>query len=341
MEQNAHTQNNEKFKCATHARSEYGLTDRDLEALECQLVRNPHYRTAAPMRLYRVTELQALAARKAAQPVLTIEDKKKLKKDNIAAATQLAKLRLSAFQAQKIAEQQRHAEAGSALSIPIDVWTVVLKSIADTSKGDAIYSTSVAVRDICTAAGACRDFRLAARAALQLVAADRELVDPVSEDYNFAIKSPEELRLPALKRIARELSCVVTCPKPILIIKIFDALDLRGPCAEWVPASLVWLMRKERVTPWRQDEQLVDTMARAQRISGWRYFTDVFNVRDCRKRLRSMFPDQCALNEAFATALHATNAPKTQCRCGNPISNKCITRACGRCCRGPCTFHRA
>jgi hypothetical protein len=43
--------------CASTAKSDYLLTDGDLAALPCELVRNPVYRSAAPMRLYLVRDL--------------------------------------------------------------------------------------------------------------------------------------------------------------------------------------------------------------------------------------------------------------------------------------------
>jgi hypothetical protein len=48
----------------TTARKAYHLSLKDLEALEYQTVRNPHYASAAPSRLYDVREIEAICARK-------------------------------------------------------------------------------------------------------------------------------------------------------------------------------------------------------------------------------------------------------------------------------------
>jgi len=46
-----------KLITATRAKSEYLLNEKDLDNLACNLKRNPHYRSAAPMRLYRVVDV--------------------------------------------------------------------------------------------------------------------------------------------------------------------------------------------------------------------------------------------------------------------------------------------
>jgi hypothetical protein len=51
--------------CATDARRVYGLNDKDLSALHCELAPNPfdlNGTTAPPMRLYRVRELRVRAS---------------------------------------------------------------------------------------------------------------------------------------------------------------------------------------------------------------------------------------------------------------------------------------
>lgn len=43
--------------CASKAKNVYKLTERDLNGLECEHICNPHYRSAAPMRLYRLRDV--------------------------------------------------------------------------------------------------------------------------------------------------------------------------------------------------------------------------------------------------------------------------------------------
>lgn len=56
--------NNEDRITATTARSEYKLTDTDLDGLRCEHRRNPHYKSAAPMRLYAIRDVVQLAYQK-------------------------------------------------------------------------------------------------------------------------------------------------------------------------------------------------------------------------------------------------------------------------------------
>ncbi|KAJ3373000.1 hypothetical protein HDU91_001433, partial [Kappamyces sp. JEL0680] len=57
---------NEQYQkiTATRAKSEFKLTERDLEDIPCVHVQNPYYRSSAPMRLYRLIEVKAAAQAK-------------------------------------------------------------------------------------------------------------------------------------------------------------------------------------------------------------------------------------------------------------------------------------
>lgn len=49
---------------ATGARDRFVLTDKDLRGLPCQLLQNPYRRSAAPMRMYKVSDLRSIATAK-------------------------------------------------------------------------------------------------------------------------------------------------------------------------------------------------------------------------------------------------------------------------------------
>ena len=49
---------------ATTAKKDYALNEDDLSEIRCKQVRNPHYSCAAPMRLYRVVDIQRYLSRK-------------------------------------------------------------------------------------------------------------------------------------------------------------------------------------------------------------------------------------------------------------------------------------
>ena len=50
-----------KYICVTTVRKRYGLRDHEIDRLPCKYCRNPHYRSAAPMRLYIEEQVIELA----------------------------------------------------------------------------------------------------------------------------------------------------------------------------------------------------------------------------------------------------------------------------------------
>ena len=56
--------NDEPRMTVTRAKSCYKLTEDDLKGLDCLYLSNPHYRSAAPMRLYRISDLDIISDKK-------------------------------------------------------------------------------------------------------------------------------------------------------------------------------------------------------------------------------------------------------------------------------------
>ena len=46
------------YICVTQAKKNYNLNENDLKDLECIYKRNPYYRSAPPMRLYLIKDLE-------------------------------------------------------------------------------------------------------------------------------------------------------------------------------------------------------------------------------------------------------------------------------------------
>lgn len=59
----------------TRAKSAYCLNDTDLDKLKCELKRNPHYRSAAPMTLYLFSDVEKLANCKHPNLRMTLDQK--------------------------------------------------------------------------------------------------------------------------------------------------------------------------------------------------------------------------------------------------------------------------
>ena len=56
------------YICSTRAKQEWRLTENDLYGLDCKRVRNPHYRSADPMRLFKLSDVVAESCAKHGGP---------------------------------------------------------------------------------------------------------------------------------------------------------------------------------------------------------------------------------------------------------------------------------
>jgi hypothetical protein len=230
---------------ASRAKGEFGLTEDDLDGLGCEHVRNPHYRSAAPMRLYELAEVESMVETKRAARAAAFsarESDAARKRELAAASRAAARARVAGFQ------PPRPPEAGST-PLPVHLWTAVLASLKD--RCNAVYDACLAARDVCSAAMACRDLRAAAGDALcgMLPGASSA---PGGAKLAQALSQPGRMAKADLRAVCAQLQLPLSGNKPELIVRILDALGMDRPSpvhAARVPAALLLEARRQRRAP--------------------------------------------------------------------------------------------
>jgi hypothetical protein len=255
---------------ASRAKAEHGLTEADLAALDCEVARNPHYRTAPPMRLYLIAEVKAAAAAKRAaaptpeQLALAREREQAQRRERAQEERRRAADRVGALVA---AASARGPLGGGDTPLSIPAWTDVLRALART---DAVRDACLAARDVCAAALACRDLRLAAQQVLMELSSSvvgggdsqgagdakaeeeeekEEALLGVRADVATALVAPSTLTVPRLKRVAAALGggLCVGGTKPQLVERILGAVRLSAPGRPGAtPVALLLEARRQR-----------------------------------------------------------------------------------------------
>lgn len=163
-----------RWMCASRARDEYALSERDLAGITHRLVRNPHYRTAAPMRLYLIDDLAALAADKQAREEYRSNNPEH-RKEAARERARDARERLQSLTAAAGSRLERADDPGGDSPLPHDLWVLVLGVIGAASVFEpVVYGASscglrtavAAARDLARASCVCRDLRRAGVAAM-------------------------------------------------------------------------------------------------------------------------------------------------------------------------------
>lgn len=166
-----------KRVCATRAKSQLGATEGLLRTLDCERVRNPHYRSAAPMRLYDTEEVQEAVrnaqARKAYReefPEIVAAEKLTKQKEIAKEKSEVAAQACAQFSQNSACRQEPDAAARQSTKLPIDVWSVILQKLCP-AKLTPLEGTSVIARNIINAQLACHDCHKACEAAWHTLAA--------------------------------------------------------------------------------------------------------------------------------------------------------------------------
>lgn len=166
-----------KRMCAARARSQLGATEKILRTLACQLVTNPHYRSAAPMRMYDTQEVQEAVQQEAANRQYLKDHKDKIEAEKTASQKEAAKKKAaSAAQAcaqfSEIPTSREGLSRGShhSTKLPLDVWSSILEKLCPPSLS-ALEGPSTVARYIINAQLACHECHAASAAAWGALAA--------------------------------------------------------------------------------------------------------------------------------------------------------------------------
>lgn len=344
--------------CFTTCRARYGLTSDDLEALDCITCRNPHYRSAAPMRLYVEDDVIALALDKeryeAEQRQYRIDHAEEIaaerasreqeRKDRIAAEAKARRDASKAFMDRFYAFETAHVPKSTpGNGWPTDVIGRVMVMIARSLEPDGIRGPGIVAIDLLNAAIACGP-DAAADGFVEL----GRLCPGIG--FGFDYRDPMAAKVRDLQDAACVLGLRSTGSKPELAHRILDELGLAVPPWPCVPLPVVRAVTEERRTAFLsaelrrarlQEPSAATTLLEAGGLA------NVRGLRAGRMRLVSRWPDM----RAFQVEPRRVEAPAVirparvrfaDCACGNTAASACSKGMCVTCCvrsPGRCDRH--
>jgi XPA protein C-terminus len=347
--------------CFTTCRARYGLTSDDLEALDCITCRNPHYRNAAPMRLYVEDDVIALALDKEryeaerrqyridhAEEIATERVRREQeRKDRIAAEAKDRRDASKAYVGRFYAFNDPYVPRPTPGNRwPIDVLGRVMVMLARSLEPDGIRGPGIVTMDLLNAAMAFDDMRVAAADGF----AELGRLCP-GIGFGFDYRDPMAAKARDLQDAACVLGLRSAGSKPETAHRILDELGLVVPPWPCVPLSVVRAVAEERRSAFLPAElrrvRLQDPSATAILLEAGG-LANVRGLRAGRMRLASRWPDM----NAFMTEPRRVEPPPiirprvrfAECACGNTSASTCAKGMCATCCLrspGRCDRHNS
>jgi hypothetical protein len=290
------------------------------------------------------------------------------------AAAAAAKLRVAAFRdSSPIASRDSPVIAAAAAAgertpeLPTCVWTEILLCIdAGRDATDATQDVCLSATSICAAGCASRDLRRAATDALLAL-----LPPPANPDVALACADPSRLVVPRLQGVCRSLGLQVGGTKPMLIVRILDAVGLGRPRRD-APVSLMLEAGRQKRQRWRQHGAFASAVSTLAHSPVWQTIStglescaalwtarrvlakhgvdgDTVREMDAWKRRQADEAREAQLrrNREFVEVMLARERERIEraCPCcrANMGSPSCAFHTCGRCCpdRANCPRHRS
>lgn len=344
--------------CLTTCRARYGLTPDDLDVLDCITCRNPHYRSAAPMRLYVEDDVAELARAKeryeAAQRQYRIDHAEEIaavrslreqeRKDQIVAEAKARRDASKAFVARfySVVESiDNRTTRGNRW--PVDVIGRVMVMLARSLEPDGIRGPGIVVMDLLNAAMV---FGTDMRVAVADGFAELGRLCP-GIGFGFDYRDPMAAKARDLQDAACVLGLRSTGSKPEIAHRILEEIGLVVPPWPCVPLPVVRAVAEERRSAFLPAElrrvRLQDPSASAALIEAGG-MANVRGLRTGRLRLAKIWPDM----RAFIAEPRRVEPPPvrrvrfTECVCGNTAAARCSKGMCVACCvrsPGRCDRH--
>ena len=343
------------YICASAAKQIYKLSEKDLEGLDCEYVRNLYYySSAAPTRLYDEDQVRKRAE------VKDRRSRARTAKENIQIARELlaeCKRTIESWTPKTFTYKQ-----GYHSHLPVDVWATVLVKLCDDIETGGVRGVSVVARDICNACLSCADIKAASQLAfdrLALYCPDLPGIG-VPRVWDQFFSRPMSVKVEHLKAMARKLKLTLGGTKAVLICRIFQYFRMNRPSE--VPAKVLNRMREEKAMHRCQGN--LSGLCVAIGLISSRFESD-FRIREiC---VRSGSPTLAALRARRAVVMEERRAREASqaaerekqaklhfkalcektlnrvgrvCVCGFTPATKCIFQRCVKCCPGPCSRHR-
>jgi hypothetical protein len=346
--------------CLTTCRARYGLTTDDLDVLDCITCRNPHYRNAAPMRLYVEDDVADLARDKArheaerrqyridhAEEIAAEHARhEKERKDRIAAEAKARRDASKAFVDRFYAFDDPYTpRASPGNRWPVDVLGRVMVMVARSLEPEGIRGPGIVAADLLNAALAFADMR---EAAADGFAELGRLCPGIG--FGFDYRDPMAAKARDLQDAACVLGLKATGSKPELAHRILDELGLQVPPWACVPLSVVRAVTEERRSAFLPAEirraRFHDPGANNV-VCEAGGMANVRGLRTGRLRLATRWPDMRSFH-AEPRRVEPAVAPRpvrvtfAGCECGNAAAGACSKGMCATCCvrsPGRCDRH--
>lgn len=258
-----------KRMCASRARDEYDLTEAELATLEVEYARNPHYRSAAPMRLYLISDLEAAAQAKRAAETAR-EEYEREHADEIAQARQAALVAAEEQQealeearrmhqaAVRAARKQRaeaaigkwhkldrgFEEADSGTGLSPDIWIQILMLLVDDLETEGVRGVSVVARDLCNARMLCKELTFPTQHVFKHLSNLCPAIRGPEKLWEVFGRDPFSLKVPQLKELAKTMQIRVSDPKAVLIVNLQQRVGITQPTT--VPVNVVAAVKLEK-----------------------------------------------------------------------------------------------
>ena len=347
------------YICASTAKQTYRLSERDLEEIYCRYVRNPHYSSAAPMRLYDEDDVREIAEEKAERLQYERDHADEIRSEKTEERKKLAreldtecKSRISSWNVSDRVHERYDT------SLPVDVWSAVMMKLCDDIEIDGVRGVSVVARDICNACLSCSDMKAASPLAFARLAFHCPNLPEIGEKpgtWDEFLSKPASMKVDVLKAMTRELGLMTGGTKAVLICRLLAHFGVSQPSE--VPVKILNEILSERCSYHRNlDIWYVAIGSKSSR------FESNFRVREIcvrngyptlealrarheqvieERRSREAAERENAAQTRARTLLETSSRVDTnQCTCTCSAATKCPFQKCAKCCPGPCPRHR-
>lgn len=230
--------------CASTAKADFKLTDRDLDSIGCEYVRNPHYRCAPSMRLYLLSDIIKLSEEK--QRRLEYNE---THWEEIQAEKKKQKLELRQKELTEIREKVSHISSNSVkqdrkegqMMLPRDVLENIVDCLVSQYECFGIYNCNMVTKDLIALSEASIDLKNVVRdyalpKLCSRVRCRKRLNNDVHAALDKCISAPNDTKLKELKMACSVLDLKVSGTKAELIYRILEYFKLSGCC--YLPAKV-------------------------------------------------------------------------------------------------------
>lgn len=239
--------------CASTAKADFKLTDRDLDSIGCEYVRNPHYRCAPAMRLYLLSDVIKLSEEKQRRleynethwEQIQAEKKKQKLEQKQKELTEI-RTKVSHICSNTVKQDKKEGT----MMLPRDVLENIMDCLVSQYECFGIYNCNMVTKDLMALSEASMDLKNVVReyAVPKLSTKIRwrkRLTSDIETALDKCISVPNQMKLTELKMGCSILKEKVSGTKAELIHRIFEYFKLSGCCFLPAKARLELLIERK------------------------------------------------------------------------------------------------